>query len=226
MPSSHYHQLNKIIDLIYFTRPQRLLDIGIGFGKYGFLAREYLELADGREQYDDWLRQIDGIEAFPEYIRPWHEQIYDNIFLGDARDIVPTLTTSYDLTLLIDVLEHFTYEDGWELIQQLQRHTRSLLISTPKDIGHQGDAFGNDYETHRFQWHPRHFRSLSHVFVVPNPYSWIIYYAADAPRIRQEIRRERLRYFLYRYAPWALPWALWLYRRRGRFLTLTPPFSR
>jgi len=151
MPTSHRYQLSEIIDLICFTHPQRLLDIGIEFGKYGFLAREYLEIWDKSEQYDAWHWQIDGIEAFSEYIRPWHEQIYDNIFLGDARAIVPTLTTSYDLTLLIDVLEHFTYADGWELIQQLQRHTRNILISTSKDIGHQGDDFGNDYETHRFQ---------------------------------------------------------------------------
>lgn len=216
MPTSHRYQINDIIDLIYFTHPQSLLDIGIGFGKYGFLAREYLEIWDKTDQYDVWHCQIDGIEAFSEYIHPWHEQIYDNIFLGDAREIVPTLTTCYDLTLLIDVLEHFTYADGWELIQQLQRHTRNILISTPKDIGHQGDVFGNDYETHRFQWNPSHFRSLPHSFVVPNPYSWIIYCEADQPRIQQEmnrgrqkIRRDRQRDFLIRHAPWVL----WFYRQ-------------
>ena len=174
MPTSHLYQLNDLVALISHAHPQRLLDIGIGFGKYGFLAREYLELWDEGRQYEDWRHQIDGIKAFPNYLRPWHEQIYDHIFQGDAREIVPTLTTTYDLALLIDVLEHFTYADGWELLQQLQRHAHNLLISTPKDIGHQGEEFGNAFEVHRFQWHPRHFRSLPHVFVVPNSLSWII----------------------------------------------------
>lgn len=199
MPTSHYHQIDQLIELIYFFQARRLLDIGIGFGKYGFLAREYLELLDGREQYANWQHQIDGIEAFPEYVRPWHEQIYDHIFRGNASEIVPTLTGTYDLALMIDVLEHFTYEDGWKLLQELFCHSRNILISTPKDIGHQGNAFGNDFETHRFQWHPRHFRSLSHVFVMPNFYSWIIYCGADAPRVRQEIRRDHQRAFLRRY---------------------------
>ena len=50
MPSSHYFQLNEIVDLIALTNPVKVLDIGVGFGKYGFLAREYLELwKDGGE---------------------------------------------------------------------------------------------------------------------------------------------------------------------------------
>jgi hypothetical protein len=42
MPTSHPHQLNQIVELIMLTDPHSLLDVGIGFGKYGVLAREYL----------------------------------------------------------------------------------------------------------------------------------------------------------------------------------------
>jgi len=41
MPSSHLLQLNEIMQLIFLTKPQSLLDIGVGFGKYGVLAQEY-----------------------------------------------------------------------------------------------------------------------------------------------------------------------------------------
>ena len=63
MPSSAPNQINQIVQLMMIVKPQSLLDIGIGFGKFGFLAREYLELWDRRNKYDDWQRRIDGIEA-------------------------------------------------------------------------------------------------------------------------------------------------------------------
>ena len=55
MPFSHFTQLNTILELITLTDPMSMLDIGVGFGKYGVLAREYLELRDGREAYSPWL---------------------------------------------------------------------------------------------------------------------------------------------------------------------------
>ena len=84
MPSSHYFQLNEIVDLISLADPVKLLDIGVGFGKYGFLAREYLELWKDGGDYQKWNRQIDGIEAFEPYITPVHQFIYNNIFIGNA----------------------------------------------------------------------------------------------------------------------------------------------
>ena len=63
MPTSHLHQLNAIVEIMMLTDPQSMLDVGVGFGKYGFLAREFLELYDGRDAYADWQRRIDGIEV-------------------------------------------------------------------------------------------------------------------------------------------------------------------
>ena len=108
MPTSHLHQINEIVELIVLTNPQTVLDVGVGFGKYGALAREYLELRDGRNQYHDWQRRIDGIEVFPDYLTPLHDYIYDTVHVGNATEIMPALNLRYDLVLLIDVLEHFT----------------------------------------------------------------------------------------------------------------------
>ncbi len=136
MASSHQHQLSDILELIIRTNPDTLLDVGIGFGKYGFLAREYLELW-GTNDYRKWTKRIDGVEAFKEYLTPVHNYIYDNIYIGNALEILPELKSKYDLILLIDVLEHFEYEEGRELIQLCLQKGRNLIISTPKDIGSQ-----------------------------------------------------------------------------------------
>jgi len=42
MPTSHPFQLDDIVQFIIETAPQSILDIGVGFGKYGVFAREYL----------------------------------------------------------------------------------------------------------------------------------------------------------------------------------------
>ncbi|MFC1730127.1 class I SAM-dependent methyltransferase [candidate division KSB1 bacterium] len=147
-----------------------MLDIGIGFGKYGFLAREYLELWDGRDKHkrEDWKRTIDGIEAFEEYINPAIEYIYDTIHIGDASDLLPKLG-QYDLILLGDVIEHFDENRGRELLKLCMEKAKNIIIITPGTMTPQKDAFGNPFETHRWQWSRRGFIDiLGNCYFLPN----------------------------------------------------------
>lgn len=160
-----------------------MLDIGVGFGKYGMLAREYLELWDGRQKYNEWKRHIDGIEAFENYITPLHNFIYSNIYIGNASEIVPKLEITYDLILLIDVLEHFEYEDGNRLLSECRQKGKNIILSIPKKMNQQQDSFGNIFETHRFQWTKKHFENIPNKFFVPNSYSLICYIGQNAPAV-------------------------------------------
>jgi len=192
MPTSHLYQLNEILELIFYTNPSSLLDIGIGFGKYGFLSREYLELWDGREKYNDWTRSIDGIEAYEKYITPIHKLIYDNIYIGNALDIIPKLYKRYDLILIIDVMEHFTYEDGKHLLALCEEKGRNVIISTPRDIGIQENAFDNEFETHRFQWDKKYFSDIKNLFFIENEFSQILFYGEDVVKVKNIYDNMRL----------------------------------
>ena len=174
MPSSNPDQISRIMGIILRDKPGSVLDIGIGFGKYGFLCREYLELWDGREVYHEWKRRIDGIEVFKDYITPLQDMIYDRIYVGNALDVLPNLTFTYDLILLIDVLEHFIEDEGYRLLHECRSKGRKILVSTPKNIRTQGAAFGNDHETHRFQWQPDKLESLD-MDIVEHPSKYIFY---------------------------------------------------
>jgi hypothetical protein len=44
MPTSHKYQIKEIMELMVLINPKKILDLGIGFGKYGYLAREYLDI--------------------------------------------------------------------------------------------------------------------------------------------------------------------------------------
>ena len=79
MPTSHWNQINEIIGLVMTVRPKSVLDVGVGFGKYGVLLREYLELWDGREQYDDWVCRIDGVEAYHDYTSPLYAVYHSDL---------------------------------------------------------------------------------------------------------------------------------------------------
>jgi len=198
MPSSHPYQLNEILELIIETNPGKLLDIGIGFGKYGFLSREYLELWDPDAVYGSRKRQIDGIEAFEPYLTPLHRLIYDRIFTGDAREVLPALTDHYDLILMIDVFEHFTYEDGLKVLEECMRCGRNILISVPRMMSVQDEVYGNPFETHRYNWRRKDFSGIPDKFFLYNAKSIICFIGEDSQRICMILNKRKRRRTLVR----------------------------
>jgi hypothetical protein len=198
MPTSNISQITDIMELIYFTNPRSILDIGVGFGKYGFLSREFLELMDGRKKYNDWKVNIVGIEAFKDYLTQVHDFIYDKIYLGNVIDILPTINNKFDMILLIDVLEHFDFRDGIKILNICKEKSDYMIVSTPKDIGIQQDSFNNTFEIHKFQWNKSHFAIFKEKIFIPN-YDSIICYIGDNVN---DIRGHLMKYKIKKYLPW------------------------
>lgn len=192
MPTSHSGQINTIVDLITAVNPRKLLDIGIGHGKYGFLAREYLDIGNNKKPYLTREIQVDGIEAFPEYITDLQRLIYDHIFIGNALDVIDQ-TSDYDLILMMDVFEHFTYEDGVKLLNKCLDRSKYVLISCPKNVAPQGAEYGNIYETHRFEWRKKHFSAYRQKAFIPNFYSLICLLGHNSKKIKREVYVSNLK---------------------------------
>jgi hypothetical protein len=67
-----------MIEFLNQTRPSSLLDIGLGNGKIGFIARDYLDVMLGeRHRKEAWQIKIDGIEIFADYIQNHQKSIYE-----------------------------------------------------------------------------------------------------------------------------------------------------
>jgi len=156
VPTSPWQPISPIIDLVMdmTPRPRKVLDVGFGFGKWGLLLREYLEyFGQSGKPADSRTVVIDGVEVFPPYIGRIQRAIYDSIYEGDIVVILPRIASdSYDLVMLIDVLEHFDKSQGSNVLKECQRVGKAVIVSTPSGWFAQGAAYGNPYEVHKALW--------------------------------------------------------------------------
>ncbi|MGF9965198.1 hypothetical protein [Bacillus rhizoplanae] len=54
MPSSIYQAIPDILQHIIVEEPMSILDVGVGFGKYGLLLREALDVPYERYHKHEW----------------------------------------------------------------------------------------------------------------------------------------------------------------------------
>jgi len=78
MGTSNWQNISYNIELIRKINPESILDIGVGFGRWGFLFREFLEIWDDENYSGKWKRKIDGVEIFPDYIKEYHNYFHTN----------------------------------------------------------------------------------------------------------------------------------------------------
>lgn len=159
MPTSTYMHIVTVVRFLQNIMPASILDIGLGNGKMGFIARDLLDVMIGqRHRKDAWKVRIDGIEIFQDYIQDHQEAIYDDIYIGDAFEVIDTLGT-YDLIILGDVLEHLPKEKAWRFLDKCVAHCNNhLMINIP--LGEkwtQPVIYGNPHEEHLSFWSSEEF---------------------------------------------------------------------
>lgn len=152
MGTSNWQNISYCVDKIVKLQPKSILDVGVGFGRWAFLAREFLEVWHDRTQRNQWVTRIDGIEAFEPQIKDYHSHFYDQILIGDAHDLIPT-AGDYDLILLGDVLEHFTPERASAVLRNCKAQARHVMLNIPLgDCWMQGEKYDNPFEAHLSAW--------------------------------------------------------------------------
>lgn len=155
MPSSDNRTISTIMHSIIGIFPKSILDLGVGYGKYGALCREYVDFNRAEKHYldkSDWNISIVGVEGFEKYRNPlWN--IYDYVRIEDFGDGQHwPFYQNFDLVLLLDSLEHLDADQGFRLLTFLCRHNKNVLVSLPEGENPQADAFGNEFERHRSTW--------------------------------------------------------------------------
>src|SRR5579872_4345658 len=204
MPTSDLQNITPIISVLHTLAPKSVLDIGCGFGKYGALMREYLDVWHGRIKKADWQTRIEAIEGFGDYKNPLWE-VFDHVHMGDARELLPTLG-HFDAILIADVIEHFELDAAKLLAAQCLEHADVLMISTPREFYPQQESSGNVLEIHRCLFTAQDFPSTAHVVTLPGlacnifvashkPLPEEILYCGDANNVLYLRSRNRLKRF-------------------------------
>jgi hypothetical protein len=163
VPHSSHLSLTMVMEHVSRLHPTRVLDIGAGYGKWGYLVREALDFIPGRLQPSTWQVEIDGLEIFPTG-SPLAEWVYDRMLVGNALDMLGTLR-EYDLVILGDVIEHFTKADGLRLLRTLLEQNRNVIVVTPMDFFEQ-NAEENAHEQHLSLWSQDDFAEWPHDYEV------------------------------------------------------------
>jgi len=129
MHTSHFRKIPAIMGILnYLNDPKSILDIGAGFGKYGLLFREHLDIRKGRLDSDSWKTTIDAVE--PSY--KLTHQAYNSFYTDHIEDLISSLG-EYDLILLADVLEYMDKDTGLKILLELYRKhcKQGIVVSYP-----------------------------------------------------------------------------------------------
>jgi hypothetical protein len=196
MPSSFPDGIPLILSFLMELKPRSILDVGIGFGKWGLLFREYLDInAQGQAEatYEEHRRliRIDGLEAYAPYVGEHQRAIYDAIYIGEALRSLPQMDP-YDLVFAADILEHFTKQEGWAFVTEvLAKAHQGVLLVTPAIEFSQGPVFGNPYEIHRSAWTPADFAAYPLADVLVFRRQLMVYLPRDG--VRRQLPRPTFR---------------------------------
>lgn len=173
MPMSSLRAITDVLACVDALEPKSVLDVGCGWGQYGFLFRLHIDADRWCERLNGSLRgpsdfRLDAVEPFKAYLTDLHGRLYDEIIMGDIREELSRMR-EYDVIFLGGLIEHFGKEEGRGLLRSLMRKARKgVVVLTPYGFMEQGAVCGNEAERHRSGWLPEDFQVFpyTHVAVI------------------------------------------------------------
>lgn len=153
MPTGYPDSLTPVARLIEWLQPARVLDVGVGGGRMGFLAREYGHHPWHPRAHGGGV-ELHGIEGHEPYLGPVQRAVYDRLEIGDALEVLARLHSDgerYELVIASDILEHFDEQNARLLLERCLAVGELLVIVTPSEWFAQTSE-ENELETHRSHW--------------------------------------------------------------------------
>lgn len=171
MPMSSFGAITDVLACVDALEPKSVLDVGCGWGQYGFLFRFHFDHDHWCDRLNGLSRgpseiRLDAVEPFKAYLTELHGRLYDEIIIGDIREELGRMR-EYDVIFLGGLIEHFGKEEGRGLLRSLMRKARKgVVVLTPYGFMEQGALCGNEAERHRSGWLPEDFKVFPYTHVV------------------------------------------------------------
>lgn len=164
MASSFISQAPIILYLISKIKPKTILDIGKGFGKYGFLIHEYIGI-DNKNKLNPLLTMkeqsqinIDAVEIDEQLILPHLNHFYNVVITGNILEMYENMKT-YDLILMIDIIEHLDKTAALKMLKFFAAKKTKIIIATPLEFFNQ-HLYESVHEEHISHWSKKDFSSI------------------------------------------------------------------
>ncbi len=118
---------------------ETILDVGCG-------SRSPLRLVPARHTVG-----VDGYQPALDEARSGGT--HDELVLGDVKDIATVFgNRKFDACIAMDVIEHLTKDDGWKMVENMERlATKRVIIFTPNGFIEQKSHHG-DLQEHLSGW--------------------------------------------------------------------------
>ena len=144
----------RFIMSIFEGAPEKVLDVGVGFGSFG-MAYRAVQLRMGalvnKERWfghsdlmerEKWTGILDGIDV-RDYSKCPAWLFYNTVHIGEALQVLGSMpTASYDAVVANDIIEHFEPDMVGPFSSELQRVARSVAIVgyplTVREVGDEG----------------------------------------------------------------------------------------
>lgn len=167
MALDRYQDFPFLIGHLRSLQPTSILEIGVGNGVNGLIARELLDHKLCRRSHPQyWTTRIDGIVNQPDGMHPHLSHIYSQVLTGRAVDIIKSLP-EYDLILIKDTFEHESRADAARLLEECIAHSnRQVIVSvrvgkTWQTLNADNPMFGQSST-----WYPEDFTYFSPAYEI------------------------------------------------------------
>lgn len=130
-------------DILRLLKPETLLDLGAGAGKYGRLAKKI----------DSSIKST-AIEIEKDYVEKFNlSSIYDEVWNVSVMDLISPqyYDSTFDVVIIGDIIEHLKKTDGIDLINFLIYRCSWIIIEFPYRYV-QNSVDGYQSEAHISAW--------------------------------------------------------------------------
>ncbi len=119
-----------------FGKDSKVLDIGAGDGKWGYVLGDY-------------FNNMDAVEIFETYIERYDlKKYYKNIFI---KNFLEFDFDHYDIIIMGDVFEHVTQEDAKEWLNKIKNKCKEIVVVVPFEYEQNWDGVYENKWGHHHQ---------------------------------------------------------------------------